>query len=253
MLFNLDDFFEGVTDEECNDTIDYKISQLLIDTLDAMSRVSGESLYVINYLSRGFLYVSQNPLFLNGYLREDVLKMGYSFYEKNLPQEDIDMLLEINKKGFAFFYQQPIEDRLKFTISYDFRLLQKNKSTTMINHKLTPILLTPKGNIWLALCSVMLSTEKESGNVYINKSGVLHRLRYSFEGKRWRSTKVVSLSKIENVILKLSAQGLSNKQIAETIYLNINTIKFHKKNIYQKLNVKNITEAIVFAHNNYII
>ena len=69
MLFNLDDFFEGVTDEECNGTIDYKISQLLIDTLDAMSRVSGESLYVINYLSRGFLYVSQNPLFLNGYLK----------------------------------------------------------------------------------------------------------------------------------------------------------------------------------------
>ena len=99
----------------------------------------------------------------------------------------------------------------------------------------------------------MLSTEKKSGNVYINKSGVLHRLRYSFEGKRWRSTEVVSLSKIENVILKLSAQGLSNKQIAETIYLNINTIKFHKKNIYQKLNVKNITEAIVFAYNNYII
>lgn len=63
---------------------------------------------------------------------------------------------------------------------------------------------------------------------------------YSFEGKGRRSTKIISLSKREKIILKLSILGLLNIQITETIYLNINTIKFHKKIICQKLKVKNI-------------
>ncbi|MDH5474949.1 MAG: response regulator transcription factor [Cyclobacteriaceae bacterium] len=47
--------------------------------------------------------------------------------------------------------------------------------------------------------------------------------------------------------LKLSLEGKSNREIAEQLFVSINTIKFHLKNIYDKLGVANRKEALQFA------
>ncbi|MET3497069.1 response regulator transcription factor [Variovorax boronicumulans] len=54
----------------------------------------------------------------------------------------------------------------------------------------------------------------------------------------------VSLSPRELKVLRLIAQGWSNRQIAEAVYLSINTIEFHAKSIYRKLAVKSRTQAV---------
>lgn len=254
MNFNtISDFFKKIRVNGYDGLLNYEFIKYMLSTLDAISRSSGQSLYVIDYCNRGFIYVSPSSLFLNGHTVDEVLKMGYLYYEKNLPPEDLSMLLEINNQGFDFFYNHPVEERLKFTISYDFRLIQSNNFKVMVNHKLTPIMLTPKGDIWLALCVVSLSTKDKPGNVFINKDGILHRYSYSFEGRRWKMDEIISLSSREREILQLSMQGMSNDQIADTVFIDLNTVKFHKKNIFKKLEVKNIAEAIIFAQNNNII
>lgn len=224
-----------------------------LKVLEATTRASSQSLYVIDYSQKGFLYVSSNPLFLCGYSAEEVTKMGYLFYEKIVSTEDLNMLLEINKKGFKFFYEQSIEDRIKFTISYDFRIHGKHSREKMVNHKLTPIILTPNGDIWLALCIVSLSSRSEPGNVFVSKKGLLQHYSYSFKSKKWNESCTITLSDREKEVLQLSVQGFSNKRIAENVFLDVNTIKFHKKKIFQKFNVKNINEAIIFAHNNNLL
>lgn len=51
------------------------------------------------------------------------------------------------------------------------------------------------------------------------------------------------LSAREWEVLELTAQGLTNPQIAETLSVSENTVKFHLQNIFQKLGVSNRTEA----------
>lgn len=48
-------------------------------------------------------------------------------------------------------------------------------------------------------------------------------------------------------VLRLVARGLSNKAIASQLTLSENTIKYHLKNVLQKLNVQNRTEAVSYA------
>jgi DNA-binding NarL/FixJ family response regulator len=55
-----------------------------------------------------------------------------------------------------------------------------------------------------------------------------------------------SLSGREWEVLGLLAQGLTNAQIAESMVVSENTVKFHLQNIFQKLNVNNRTEAAAF-------
>ncbi len=49
-------------------------------------------------------------------------------------------------------------------------------------------------------------------------------------------------------VLRLLAQGCTDKKIAETLVIARETVHKHLKNIYGKLDVHSRTEAIVTAH-----
>ena len=55
------------------------------------------------------------------------------------------------------------------------------------------------------------------------------------------------LSERELDVLKLIAEGLTNQVIATRLYLSLNTIKVHTRNIYGKLGVNNRTQAVAQA------
>ncbi|WDF55740.1 response regulator transcription factor [Mucilaginibacter sp. KACC 22063] len=52
------------------------------------------------------------------------------------------------------------------------------------------------------------------------------------------------LSKREMEVLQLMADGLTNPQIAEKLFVSLNTIKTHSSNLFLKLEVTRRTEAI---------
>jgi LuxR family maltose regulon positive regulatory protein len=55
------------------------------------------------------------------------------------------------------------------------------------------------------------------------------------------------LSQRELEVLQLIAQGLSNREISERLFLAVITVKGHNRNIFRKLQVRRRTEAIARA------
>ena len=51
------------------------------------------------------------------------------------------------------------------------------------------------------------------------------------------------LSERELEVLQLISEGLSNQEISSRLYLSLNTVKAHARNIYGKLGVNNRTQA----------
>jgi len=62
-----------------------------------------------------------------------------------------------------------------------------------------------------------------------------------------------SLSKREFEILKLFAEGYSNPQIAEQLFISTRTVESHKNHIMQKLNLKSTVDLVKFAIRHQII
>jgi DNA-binding NarL/FixJ family response regulator len=63
----------------------------------------------------------------------------------------------------------------------------------------------------------------------------------------------VGLTKRETEILRLTAEGYSNSQLARMLWVTEQTVKFHLSNIYRKLNVANRTEASRWAQRNGLL
>lgn len=54
----------------------------------------------------------------------------------------------------------------------------------------------------------------------------------------------LGISKRELEVLQLMADGLSNQEIAERLFVSLNTIKTHTSKVFEKMDVKRRTQAI---------
>lgn len=61
------------------------------------------------------------------------------------------------------------------------------------------------------------------------------------------------ISPRELEVLELMAEGLSNAEIADKLFVSLNTIKTHSSKIFEKLNVKRRTQAVEMAKRIRII
>jgi LuxR family maltose regulon positive regulatory protein len=62
-----------------------------------------------------------------------------------------------------------------------------------------------------------------------------------------------ALSRREREVLFLVAEGLSNDQIAQRLFLSLSTVKGHNSRIFEKLGVRRRTEAVSEARRRGIL
>lgn len=74
----------------------------------------------------------------------------------------------------------------------------------------------------------------------------LERIRSILE-RGMKGERIESLSQRELEVLELIAKGFSNRQIAEKLFLALDTVKGHNRRIFEKLQVQRRTEAIARA------
>ncbi|MGF7082829.1 response regulator [Mucilaginibacter sp. UYCu711] len=89
----------------------------------------------------------------------------------------------------------------------------------------------------------------------VSKGGIY----FSFEaGKIYKSTlekesQQPVLTRREKEIIKLVAGGFTNTQISQQLFISVDTVDTHRKNLYTKVNVKNTAQLIRYAIDNGMI
>lgn len=248
MATNVGDFFIGsnsvynITDE------DYQKISLLINSAKAFARSTHRCVYIIDYFKQNFLYVSENLAYWCGQTSDKIKDVGYNFYLNYVPENEQKMLLEINRKGFDLFNEVPVAERLDYTISYDFHIVHGRKSR-LVNHHLTPMMLTKDGRIWLALCTIAMSARNTPGHIIMKKDNSKSYYEYSLEKHKWVKQEGIALNETERDVLILSAQGYTMDNIADSLCKSVDTIKACKRALFAKMGVRNIAEALSYATN----
>lgn len=71
--------------------------------------------------------------------------------------------------------------------------------------------------------------------------------------KREKETRQKNLSSREMEIFKLFAEGISNRTIADKLFISVRTVETHKNNIMKKIGLKTTVDLVKFAIKNNII
>ena len=58
------------------------------------------------------------------------------------------------------------------------------------------------------------------------------------------------LTRRERILLTSLAQGRTNKELAADLGISVNTVKFHLRNLFEKLSVNNRAQAIAFYYSS---
>ncbi len=246
------DFFIPDNEVKLPEELDYSRAEEYIRSAEAFSRSTYQSVYIIDYFRQNFLYVSPNPMFLCGLTPEKMKEIGYRFYLLYVPQDELPLLLDLNRAGFAFYSNIPVEERRDWYIQYDFHIINDGHPI-LINHKLTPIATTSDGRIWLALCVVSASNHTTPGHIEMHRVGSPEYFEYNRLTRRWDRRSMPTLTEGEKSVITLSIQGYTMSEIADKMCLSPDTIKKYRKQLFEKLGVRNISEAIIAATNNKLL
>jgi len=103
-------------------------------------------------------------------------------------------------------------------------------------------------NIFPSKLLTAIREVKEGGSPM--SSNIARRVVSSF--KKFENLET-NLTKREIEVLRLLCQGKSYKVIADSLYVSPNTIRFHLKNIYKKLQVNSKYEAVIKASKENIV
>ena len=99
------------------------------------------------------------------------------------------------------------------------------------------------------------STKKDADNIYINDeaSNIIPKIKKLVESTHENVSLLSELSAREKDVLIQVAMGLSNKEIADKLFISIHTVITHRKHITDKLGIKSISGLTVYAILNKLI
>lgn len=100
-----------------------------------------------------------------------------------------------------------------------------------------------------------------------NRQEIIDAIKTAYSGKTYLSfdagkalitntdieTNLPPLTKREKEVLAHIAEGLTNLEIAQILFISVDTVDSHRKNLHSKLNVKNTAMLIRFAVENKLV
>jgi ATP/maltotriose-dependent transcriptional regulator MalT len=107
--------------------------------------------------------------------------------------------------------------------------------------------------IWLAKKLIRPKTEVIKETVVVEKEVTLYRAAYDPFLPDTGLIGRLGISQREIEVLQLIASGATNQEIADRLFVSLNTIKTHTSRLFEKLDVKRRTQAIEKAKRLNII
>lgn len=202
---------------------------------------------LIDYSRKGYTYISDNCQEIVSYTKDEYIKGGLDFNDLIFHPEDR-----------AIFYEQVFGDIRKFwsyipameipeyRFSFNHRYFRKDGSISQILQHGT--YMEPQ-NHGVPILNLLVFTDigdfKTDTSIVLTISRLIEGLGYmKVFSKTYLPAKKTPLSARETEVLRLSHDGYSSKMIAEKLFISIQTVKNHKRNMMEKTLTSNITGLI---------
>lgn len=217
-----------------------------IEMAKAMANLSYQGVFLLRISVDKFIYTSDYPLLRCGFSEEQMLNMGMNELHSRIPDSEKTFIANAGNTIMYEFNNIPIEYRQRLSVHFNFHIHSEGRKV-MVCHKLQLLDFGEGGKPGLILGVVSPSVHGDKTRVMACIRGTDYTYSYSPEQEGWVPVAVAHLSEDELTMLRLSMQGYSMEEIGALMFRATETIKFYRRQVFLKLNVKNIPEAVAYA------
>ncbi len=225
--------------------VDYKVTDgylsffRLIDSLQASVVIS------FDFYKRHYFYVSEKFNSIFGFHKHQLPQTSHKWFRSRLHPED-RIINEGSVMALKHLYEQPVETRKSYRIIHEFRLRNDDDKWIRLTVQNDVLELDRKGNPWLDLKLWDFSPlqDLESPGRFVLRNKLTGETVLALEGRKREET---GISVREKEVLRLIANGMRSKEIADKLFISTNTVNNHRRNLIEKLNVSNSSEAVGLA------
>ena len=224
----------------------------LIEMLAAMNKINNTtSYYIHDSRARKIIVDSPRSTILCGYAVKDAEEEGFAFYERIFDKKEWIWLEKMFKELYKISYEYPPAKRKHLVSCFDFTARHLGKGDLILHHKAVPLLLCDNGNLWLNLCSVTVSTQKQLDKPTITyiETGEF----YEYINERFVLSDKLVLTEEDLLILELMINDLNSEEIAKQLDVSLSNYSRKKQLLLDKLDVKTTTGAVYKAQTTGII
>lgn len=220
-------------DGEC---LDYAALEKHLPFIHQLDQYNHSAVSVFDLYKKEHIYLSPN--YYHFFDLSEAESSNNSSHDARVHPEDYPLLLQMAIDGFRNLMTVPVERKKKLRVINEYRIKQKGKYVRVVE-QLNVLELDTKDNIWLTLNVMNHSADTTSGAPF---RSVWQDVETG-ELTKWEAVPTV-LSAREKQVLRLIYEGYASKQIADKLFISVNTVNNHRQNMIQKLGVSNTVEAI---------
>lgn len=241
-------FFNHATSKEVE--VDIDISSL-VKTVDAAARISCLSTFVIDFDSHELLYRSEQLVYIDESTVKDKQRECANPYWSIISENTLEKLQQIRNHYIMPGKQLSGNDYTNHVCTIDYPIIIRNHEL-FITQKFTPLVMRKDGITKIGMFTINYLNKKDIESSIIAPSG--KRFRFNFEECQFDEYDLgITLSLVEKAILHRARMGMTNEEIAKSLYISINTVKTHRLRIFKKLQVETINEALAVIGNYQLI
>lgn len=213
----------------------------------SFDRLGYGKILLIDFKNGSFPYISSSIISKIHKIKSKKVNMGY--IENNLDESQFEYISNI-LKSFLDLLKKPISNIKASVLHFDISIYTA-LSKELIHISITPCLFDAGGTLVYGLCMLTFSPRETQGNVIVKLPNEDYHLELVHNN--WEEKSNSHLTSMERTIIANSANGKSIKEIAESLSVTIATVKTHRYHIFDKLGVKNITEAVQYVEDYDLI
>lgn len=241
-------FFNHATSKDDESHVDVLS---LTKAIDASSRLSCLSTFAIDFDRHELIYRSEQLAYIDESTVKDIKRDCANPYWSLISDETLEKLLVIRNNYLLPNQELSEEEYANHVCTIDYPIILRNHEL-FITQKFTPLIMRNDGITKVGMFTINYSNKNEIESSIIASSG--KRFRFDFEENRFVEYDLgVTLSLVEKAILHRARMGMTNEEIAQSLYISINTVKTHRMRIFNKLHVDTITEALAVIGNYQLV
>ena len=210
--------------------------------IDSFSNAS--SSFILDFNKMRFTYVSKSVKKITGYSPEEFLNEGFSFCYKIWHPQDIVILKKLHQNLFGYYYSTPIIERHRLKFSYNMRIKRKDGSYMHILQQTIFIKISESGKPLVDFSTLTdITPFKRDHHLTLHIQKLNTFGEYEQVYKEVFNNYDFAFTRRQLEIMTLISKGLTTKEIAARLFLSVDTVKNHRKNILKMTGSKNVVEV----------